>query len=61
MPVKLKLKPKGQQSAIDAIAFNVDMEKWPAIGGKVHLLYQLSINEYNGVRSLQLMVQRLIE
>lgn len=58
--LKLKLKPIGQQSAIDAIAFNVDMEKWPAIGSKVHLLYQLSINEYNGVRSLQLMVQRLI-
>ncbi len=59
--LKLKLKPKGQQSVIDAIAFNVDMEKWPPIGGKAHLLYQLSINEYNGVRSLQLMVQRLIE
>ena len=59
--LKLKLKPVGQQSAIDAIAFNVDMEKWPAIGSKVHLLYQLSINEYNGARSLQLMVQRLLD
>ncbi len=58
--LKLLLRAKGQQSAINAIAFNVDMQKWPAIGGKVHLLYQLSINEYNGVRSLQLIVQRLL-
>ena len=58
--LKLQLRPSGQQSAIDGIAFNVDLEKWPAIGGKVHLLYQLSVNEYNGVRSLQLIVQRLL-
>jgi len=58
--LKLQLKPSGQQSAVSAIAFNVDMEKWPAIGGKVHLLYQLSANEYNGVSSIQLIVQRLL-
>jgi len=58
--LKLQLRPSGQLSVIDAIAFNVDMERWPAIGGKAHLLYQLSINEYNGVRSLQLIVQRLL-
>lgn len=58
--LKLQLRPCGQRSVIDGIAFNVDMEKWPAIGGKVHLLYQLSINEYNGIRSLQLIVQRLL-
>lgn len=58
--LKLQLRPNGQRSVIDGIAFNVDMEKWPAIGGKVHLLYQLSINEYNGVQSLQLIVQRLL-
>lgn len=58
--LKLLLKPSGQQSSINAIAFNVELEKWPAIGGTVHLLYQLSINEYNGVRSLQLIVQRLL-
>ncbi|MGB1310241.1 MAG: single-stranded-DNA-specific exonuclease RecJ [Leucothrix sp.] len=58
--LKLQLRPSGQHSAINAIAFNVEMDEWPAIGGKVHLLYQLSINEYNGVRSLQLIVQRLL-
>jgi len=58
--LKLQLRPVGQQSALNAIAFNVDMEKWPAIGRKVHLLYQLSVNEYNGVSSLQLIVQRLL-
>ena len=58
--LKLQLRPLSQQAIIDAIAFNVDMEKWPEIGGKIHLLYQLSVNEFNGIRSLQLIVQRLI-
>ena len=58
--LKLKLRPKGQQPAIDAIAFNVDMDVWPEIGGKIHLLYQLGVNDYNGEKSLQLMVQRVI-
>jgi len=58
--LKLQLRASGQQASIPAIAFNVELEKWPEIGGSVHLLYQLSINDYNGVKSLQLIVQRLL-
>jgi len=46
---------------LPAIVFNIDPEVWPQVGDKAHLLYQLAVNEYNGQRSLQLMVQRLLD
>lgn len=43
--------------AIDAIAFNVDVTQWPNNGvQKVKLAYVLDVNEFRGVRSLQLRV-----
>jgi single-stranded-DNA-specific exonuclease len=45
---------------VEAIAFNVDLDQWPEQGGVVHLLYRLDVNEFRGVSSVQLMVDRLM-
>lgn len=43
---------------LDAIAFNIDTRVWPDPNvQQVQLVYRLSINEYRGQRSLQLMVE----
>lgn len=44
------------QQALDAIAFNVDTDCWPAQVEKVQLAFKLDINEFRGRQSLQLMV-----
>jgi single-stranded-DNA-specific exonuclease len=45
---------------IDAIAFNIDLEKWPNHRcEKVRLAYRLDINEWQQRRNLQLMVEHL--
>ena len=59
--LKLTLRVKGHSALLPAIVFNVEPETWPQVGDKAHLLYQLAVNEYNGQRSLQLMVQRLLD
>ena len=59
--LKLTLRAKGHSALLPAIVFNVEPETWPQVGDKAHLLYQLAVNEYNGQRSLQLMVQRLLD
>jgi len=58
--LKLLLRPEGQSRNVSAIAFNVDMEKWPAEGELVHLLYRLEVNEFRDTCSLQLMIEQLI-
>lgn len=58
--LKYALRKEGQHDVIAAIAFNVEPDQWPEVGDKAHLLYQLSVNEYNGQQSLQLMIQRLL-
>jgi single-stranded-DNA-specific exonuclease len=51
-----------EQNLIDAIAFNVDRNLWPSEDcDRVKLAYKLSINEFRGRRSLQLMVDYLEE
>lgn len=51
---------KGVGNAIiDAIAFNVDLEKWPNECRHVDLVYRLNINHYRGVASPQLLVEYL--
>ena len=42
---------------IDAIAFNIDPQKWKDPVNKVQLLYRLDINEFRGERNLQLVVE----
>ncbi|ASA56268.1 single-stranded-DNA-specific exonuclease RecJ [Vibrio gazogenes] len=45
---------------IDAIAFNVDVRRWPDRSVKtVHIVYKLDINEFRGNQSLQLIVDHI--
>lgn len=46
-----------QGKYLDAIAFNIDPEKWKNPLTKVKLLYRLNINEFRGERNLQLVVE----
>jgi single-stranded-DNA-specific exonuclease len=56
----LKMTLEASGTVFDAIAFNVDVERWPdpavSEGGVV---YTLDINEYRGERRLQLLVSSL--
>ena len=48
------------QQIFDAIAFNVDIKRWPDHQAKqVKLAYRLDINEFRGKQSVQLMVEQL--
>ncbi|WP_085298646.1 single-stranded-DNA-specific exonuclease RecJ [Cognaticolwellia mytili] len=56
----LKLVVEKDQKVFDAIAFNVDIKRWPDHQAKqVKLAYRLDINEFRGKQSLQLMVEQL--
>ncbi|MCF6255811.1 MAG: single-stranded-DNA-specific exonuclease RecJ [Gammaproteobacteria bacterium] len=55
--LKLVLRPAGSQQVIDAIAFNTVDDDWPVDVKQVELAYRLDINEFNGRRSAQLMVE----
>jgi len=59
--LKMVLAPVANpQQTIDAIAFNVDLEQWPNEAAKqVQVVYQLSVNEFRGVESAQLIVRHL--
>ncbi len=55
--LKLVLRPVGRQLVIDAIAFNTVDDDWPVNVKQVELAYRLDVNEFNGKRSAQLMVE----
>ena len=56
----LKLVVEKDQQIFDAIAFNVDIKRWPDHTAKqVKLAYRLDINEFRGKQSVQLMVEQL--
>ncbi len=57
--LKLSLRYPDVQYPIEAIYFNFDHEVWDYRAEKVHILFELDINEWNGKRSLQLMVKDL--
>ena len=58
----LKLTLKRQEKLIDAIAFNIDVERWPNHRCQtIHMAYRLDINEYRGLRSVQLLIEHLEE
>jgi len=57
--LKLKVTPNDGKRPIDAIAFNIDRHQWHEESHKVKLAYQLSVNEFRGVRTPQLIVQYL--
>jgi single-stranded-DNA-specific exonuclease len=55
--LKLILRPIGQDILLDAIAFNIDLEQWPNHRiRQIHAVYHLDINEYQGRKRLQLMI-----
>lgn len=56
----LKLTLAKENSTVDAIAFNVDMDHWPNYRcDKVHVAYRMDVNEFRGKRSVQLIVEHL--
>nr|WP_299037366.1 single-stranded-DNA-specific exonuclease RecJ [uncultured Psychrobacter sp.] len=57
--LKLSLRYPDVQYPIDAIYFNFDTDVWDYRAEKVHILFELDVNEWNGKRSLQLMVKDL--
>lgn len=57
--LKLVLSTLDGSQLYDAIAFNVDLDVWPNEAPMVQLAYKLSINEFRGQQSLQLMVDYL--
>ncbi|HSC76670.1 MAG TPA: single-stranded-DNA-specific exonuclease RecJ [Pseudomonadales bacterium] len=60
--LKLRLGlPADESRQIEAIAFNVDTAIWPDPAvTHVRLAYRLDVNEYNGLRSAQLLVQHIV-
>ena len=55
--LKLVLSPAGSAQLIDAIAFNIDLDRWPdETVQDVRLAYRLDVNEFRGRKSVQLMV-----
>ncbi|MEE8321415.1 MAG: single-stranded-DNA-specific exonuclease RecJ, partial [Gammaproteobacteria bacterium] len=55
--LKLKLRTSGNNSVLDAIAFNTTDEDWPYEPGRIQVAYRLAINEYRGSRQLQLVLE----
>lgn len=59
--VKMWVTPRGTTRAFDAIAFNLLAEAGaPVPAGDVQLVYRLDINEYQGERRLQLLVDHVL-
>lgn len=58
--LKLNLAINNSQQCIDAIAFNIDIEQWPDEACQnIRCAYQLDINEFRGVKSVQLMIKHI--
>jgi single-stranded-DNA-specific exonuclease len=57
--LKLLLRVPGSELTLDAIAFNTVDDDWPAQVDQVEVAYRLDVNEYNGRRSAQLLVEHV--
>ena len=58
--LKLSIGLPASKRVVDAIAFNVDLDKWPNRKLKqIYLAYRLDVNEFRGVQNAQLMVEHL--
>ena len=58
--LKLSLQNINSYEILNAIMFNVDLEKWPnEIADQVNILYRLDVNEFRGFPQLQLIVQHI--
>ncbi|MEZ8143705.1 single-stranded-DNA-specific exonuclease RecJ [Enterovibrio norvegicus FF-33] len=59
--LKMMLEPALGGQMVDAIAFNVDLRRWPDPSvQKVELAYRLDVNEFRGNRTVQLMVEHVV-
>jgi len=57
--LKLMLEKDGIQ--LDAIAFNIDLKRWPNFDAKqVHVAFKLDVNEFRNQQSVQLMVEHIL-
>ena len=60
--LKLTLGIVGTQQCIDGIAFNIDLDEWTDEScKKIKCAYQLDINEFRGMQSVQLMIRHIIK
>ncbi len=58
--LKLTLGILDSQQCVDAIAFNIDLDDWTDDScQKIECAYQLDINEFRGVQSVQLMIRHI--
>ena len=56
--LKMVLGTDDPSKDIEAIAFNVDTDKWPnSEANEINLAYRLDINEYRGKQKVQLIVE----
>ena len=55
--VKMQLLPMDAEEALDAIAFNVDMEKFQQVDGYIRAAYKLDVNEFRNQRKVQLVIE----
>ncbi|WP_394349389.1 single-stranded-DNA-specific exonuclease RecJ [Pseudohalioglobus sediminis] len=59
--LKLVLSAPGSGELLDAIAFNVDLQRWPDPSAtQLQLAYRLDVNEYRGRSSVQLVVEHIV-
>lgn len=63
--LKLELRPLLDDGSpapivVPAIHFFADPERWPAVGGRVYLVYKLGVNDFRGEQTLQLQVELLV-
>jgi single-stranded-DNA-specific exonuclease len=60
--VKMWVEPEGSGRSFDAVAFNhlEEGSAAPAVGGCVRLVYRLDVNDYQGERRLQLLIDHLL-
>ncbi len=59
--LRYQLLPENGQRPVEAIVFNVEPQEWPDEGETMHIAYRLDINRYQGVESLQLMIEARID
>ena len=57
--LKLRLRVPGGRRLLDAIAFRQTDEGWPAGEITVETVYRLEVNEYQGLRRPQMVVQAM--
>lgn len=57
--LKLTVRLPDSSQSVDAIAFNTVDDDWPLSVEQVELAYRLDVNEFNGRRSAQLLVEHI--